>query len=211
MNETTGNDGKGQKQQAKRRQIGSESGRRTNLFLRVRNGELDLFGALIDELAGLLRRRLRFNSRTRTLAFNPADVEDVLQETFLRLWKHRARFDSSRGTIEGWAWIIARNTAVSVLRLRSRTSTTTHLLDAVEDRRAAKRDSGLLAAEEREAFLEALERVRNEKVRRALKLRLVSGLPYAAVSKETGVPLGTLAGWVHKLRRSLREEALRAA
>jgi RNA polymerase sigma factor (sigma-70 family) len=85
------------------------------------------------------------------------------------------------------------------------------MLHAVEDRRAPGPDSGLLVAEQQQALHEALGKVSSAKARRALQLRLVKGLSYAAVSKETGVPLGTVANWVHKLRRSLRDQERRAA
>lgn len=185
--------------------------RRTALFLRVRDGEPHRFAVLVDELGEVFRRRLHFDEQVRALNSNPADVEDVLQQTFLRIWEHRDRFDPSRGVIDAWAWVIARNAALDVLRLRSRTSPNTSLLDAVEDTRATAPDGELVAAETQQAFTEALERVTDPKARRALELRLVAGLPYAAVSKATGVPVGTVAIWVHRLRRSLRAGALRAA
>lgn len=204
MTEPLGNDHEEQKHTRKSRQSLSESQRRTSLFLRIREGESHLFGVLAEELAGLLRQRLWSDVRTRALGNNLADVDDVLQQTFLRLWQYRDRLDLSRGVIDAWAWVIARNAAVDVLRQRSRTASTTPLLDAAEDRRAAEPDAELLAQEGQQVFTEALEQVTNPKMRQALKLRLVEGLPYAAVSQATGVPLGTVANWVHRLRRSLR-------
>jgi RNA polymerase sigma-70 factor (ECF subfamily) len=196
MTEVMRNGRKGQKHGTNRR--------RTGLFLRVREGESHLFGVLVEELSDLLCRRLRSNARTRSLDHNPADVEDVLQETFLRLWEHRDRFDARRGAIEGWAWVMARNDAVDVLRRRSRPLPASTWLEAAEDPRADEPGDALVAAEERQVLAEALARETNPKVRRVLELRLVAGLPYAAVSQATGVPAGTVATWVHRLARSLR-------
>jgi RNA polymerase sigma-70 factor (ECF subfamily) len=42
------------------------------------------------------------------------DVEDVLQETFLAVWKN-ARTYQPRGTPEAWLWVIARNQAAQAL------------------------------------------------------------------------------------------------
>jgi RNA polymerase sigma-70 factor (ECF subfamily) len=134
----------------------------------------------------------------------------VLQETFLRLWQHRHRFDVARA-IEAWAWVIARNAAVDLLRRRSRTTPATPLLEAVADRRAVEPGGELAAAEEHQAFVKALKRETNPLVRRVLELRLVAGLSYAAVCQATGVPVGTVATWLGRLRRSLRNQALWAA
>jgi RNA polymerase sigma factor (sigma-70 family) len=211
MTEEKGGNRLERKNETTRRLPGNGSRRRTALFLRVRDGELYLFGGLVEELDDLLRRRLRFDARTQALGNNPPDVDDVLQETFLRLWEKRDRFDSSRGLIDTWAWAIARNIAVDVLRRQSKTALNTTLLDAVEDRRPAPPESGLMVEETQKAFAEALERVTNPKVRQVLELRLVAGLPYDAVSKATGVPPGTVATWVHRLRRALRAGTLPAA
>jgi RNA polymerase sigma-70 factor (ECF subfamily) len=188
-----------------------EARRRTGLFLRARAGEQNLFGGLVAELSEVLRLRLRCDSRTRALAMIVEDLEDVLQHTFLRLWEKRDRFDPEKGEIDGWAWAIARNAAVTELRRRGRGVPATVRLEAVADRRAVDPSVELAAEEGRQALTEAVERVKNPKVRRALHLRLVEGLSYAAVSQATGVPQGTVASKIHHLRQSLRSGSRRAA
>ena len=43
-------------------------------------------------------------------------ADDVVQETFERLWRHAGRFDARRGSLEAWALRIARNAALGHLR-----------------------------------------------------------------------------------------------
>ena len=45
-----------------------------------------------------------------------AGADDVVQETFERLWRHACRFDRSRGSLDAWALRIARNAALGQLR-----------------------------------------------------------------------------------------------
>jgi RNA polymerase sigma-70 factor (ECF subfamily) len=182
----------------------------TGLFLRACAGEPHLFAALVEEMSDLLRRQLRRDTRTKALCDNHHDVEDVLQHTYLRLWQCRQRFDPSRGEVGAWAWSMARNYAIDLLRKRRPTAPAS-LLEAVEDRRATTPDRSLLLQEQRQALDAALDRVESPKVREALRLRLVDGLPYAEVSRATGVPVGTVANRVHRLRRYLGADALRAA
>jgi RNA polymerase sigma-70 factor, ECF subfamily len=50
-------------------------------------------------------------------ALPPDDVEDVLQETFLAVWKN-AKSHRPQGAAEAWLWVIARNQAALLLRRR---------------------------------------------------------------------------------------------
>src|SRR5260370_21600497 len=50
-------------------------------------------------------------------ALPPPDVEDVLQETFLAVWKGASGY-RPRGTPQAWMWVIARNQAALLLRRR---------------------------------------------------------------------------------------------
>lgn len=47
-----------------------------------------------------------------------ADLDDVHQEAFLRLCEGRHKYDSSRGTIGAWVWIIAKRTVFDHLSHR---------------------------------------------------------------------------------------------
>src|SRR5438874_12590296 len=45
-----------------------------------------------------------------------AAADDVVQETFERVWRHAARFDAQRGSLDAWVLRIARNAALGQLR-----------------------------------------------------------------------------------------------
>jgi RNA polymerase sigma-70 factor, ECF subfamily len=51
------------------------------------------------------------------VALPPSDVSDVLQETFLAVWKNAGIYQP-RGQVGGWLWVIARNQAALLLRRR---------------------------------------------------------------------------------------------
>jgi RNA polymerase sigma-70 factor (ECF subfamily) len=48
-----------------------------------------------------------------------AAAEDVLQETFWRVWKSAETFQPQRGSFSGWLFRIARNLAIDMYRRRS--------------------------------------------------------------------------------------------
>jgi RNA polymerase sigma-70 factor (ECF subfamily) len=47
-------------------------------------------------------------------------AEDAVQETFVRAWRSRERFDSSRGSLRTWLFSIERNLLIDMARTRAR-------------------------------------------------------------------------------------------
>jgi RNA polymerase sigma-70 factor (ECF subfamily) len=62
------------------------------------------------ELVGFARRTLN----------DPSHAEDVVQETFARAWRSRARFDPSLGTMRTWLFAIERRVLLDVQSRRNR-------------------------------------------------------------------------------------------
>jgi ABC-2 type transport system ATP-binding protein len=78
---------------------------------------------LFDRHAPWLAARLR-------AALPPPDIEDVLQETFLAVWKGASGY-RPRGTPQAWMWVIARNQAALLLRRRGRSFGKNKAVDGV--------------------------------------------------------------------------------
>src|SRR5438309_10491594 len=80
------------------------------LVERVAKGDSAALKSLYDRCSGLaLAIALRI-LRSRT------DAEEVLQETFLQIWKRARDYDASRGGVEAWVVTIARTRAIDRLR-----------------------------------------------------------------------------------------------
>jgi RNA polymerase sigma-70 factor, ECF subfamily len=47
------------------------------------------------------------------------DAEDLVQDTFLKIWRVGSGFDPARGSLDGWILLIARSLAIDLLRHRS--------------------------------------------------------------------------------------------
>jgi RNA polymerase sigma-70 factor, ECF subfamily len=50
---------------------------------------------------------------------NKADAEDLVQDTFLKVWRTGSPFDPRRGSLDGWMLLTARSLAIDLLRRRS--------------------------------------------------------------------------------------------
>jgi RNA polymerase sigma-70 factor, ECF subfamily len=131
-----------------------------------------------------------------------ADVEDVLQETFLAVWCGAGGY-RPQGAAGGWLWGVARRQAALLLRRRgpstaalteSETVAGEGLGDPAEiaewqaDVEAAVSSLGSAEGREREMF----------------RLLYEEDRPIAEVARLLGVPAGTVKSRAHRVRRLLR-------
>ena len=124
-----------------------------------------------------------------------ATAEDLMQETFLRVWIHRERFDPTRGRAAAWVMTVARNTAVDFLRaVGPRTGVG---LDAIPPVAA-----GGPELDEVYAVREGLAELEPDQ-RRALELAYGEGLTQAEMADRLRRPLGTVKTWVRMGLRNL--------
>jgi RNA polymerase sigma-70 factor (ECF subfamily) len=127
-------------------------------------------------------------------ALPPPDVEDVLQETFLAVWKGAGGYRPN-GTPQAWIWVIARNQAALLLRRRGPvTAPLEEFLQAGADADPAE------AAAVRADLAAALSGPEGD----VLRLMYVEDRPVAEVAAVLGVPAGTVKSRAHRARRLLR-------
>jgi RNA polymerase sigma-70 factor, ECF subfamily len=127
---------------------------------------------------------------------DPQAAEDVTQETFLSIWRSRARYDPMRGSVRAWTLGIVRNRAIDALR---REGGRAPKLD-LDDEAALERKE---APERTEA--EALRRETARQVRGALgalpteqsqviELAYFGGFTHSEIARMLEMPLGTVKG-----------------
>ena len=156
----------------------------------ARSGDLDAFASLIRRYQPDVLRFIRH------LARDPTNVEDIAQDTFVRVFRslHRYRGDSRFTT---WLFSIARNCAIDEARRGGRRQRLEQRV-AGQDPPAMDEASGSSALEVREALaslpLELLEPV---------VMVDAFGLSYREVAGIVGVAEGTIKSRIHRARREL--------
>lgn len=183
-------------------QVRSE--RLPELLARVSSGEMRAFA----ELHALTRARLRRIALAVGAA--PDDVDDILQESFLKIWRNAARYDSRRAPALAWMSAIVRNTAIDHLRIRRQP---TYELDEALLIPSA---SGASAVEDFDyASVEPIARGvlarLPEDRRRLVALAYLEGESRASLSRRFGVPVGTIKTWLHRTIVAVRKDCLAAS
>lgn len=134
--------------------------------------------------------------------------EDVLQESFVQMWKKAATYDAERSSVFTWAVMITRNKAIDRVRARQRRSRASEA--AIAEAETLSGDQGLHAddlshrGEERARIRQALSKL-PELQRRALDLAFFRGLTQAEISTELSAPLGTVKARIRRGLLALRE------
>lgn len=145
------------------------------------SGDQQAFSLLYDRLAprvfGLVLHVLR----------NQTDAEDVLQETFLQVWRRAATFDPARCPLDGWVLMMARCRALD--RLRRRKDAPPAPDDVPADAEHPARD--LERAEDAIQVTAALACLPAEQ-REAIRLAFYGGFTHDQISRRLGLPLGTV-------------------
>lgn len=146
---------------------------------------------------------------------NPADAEDLVQETFLRAYRGFGGFQEGTN-LKAWLYRILTNTFINIYRAKKRRPDETEL-DEVEDLYLYRRLGGLEAAalgrsaedelmdwftevEVKEA-LDALP----ENFRIAVLLADVEGFSYKEIAEILDIPIGTVMSRLHRGRKSLEK------
>jgi len=161
------------------------------LIASLAGGDDTALRQLFDRNAPWLAARLR-------RALPPQDVEDVLQETFLAVWKN-AKTYQPRGTPTAWLWVIARNQAALLLRRRGQPAAP--LPDDVFQEDTA--EAALIRADLETAAAAALGPP-GAPERDVWRLLYLEDRPVAEVAELMGIPEGTVKSRAHRARRLLR-------
>jgi RNA polymerase sigma-70 factor (ECF subfamily) len=152
----------------------------------------------VDSLYGAAMRLTR----------NPADAEDLVQETYLKAFRFAGQF--RQGTnLKAWLHTILHNTFLNARRRAGRDPVTVDG-EAVEKTGASDRQSPtpeqLMLRETLDADLQAAVDGLPEAFRQAVWLRDVEEFSYKEIAEILEIPIGTVMSRIHRGRKALEQQ-----
>jgi RNA polymerase sigma-70 factor (ECF subfamily) len=143
---------------------------------------------------------------------NSAAAEDLVQETFLRVWNRSQAFDPERGALGPWVLTVARNRAIDYLRSTdARMSAGAWDLDRLEHpAQFCDFEDRALSLDRARRLKEAFEKLTpNQKI--VVELAYYEGLSQTEMAERMRQPLGTVKTWIRSALKVLREQLTEAA
>jgi RNA polymerase sigma-70 factor (ECF subfamily) len=162
------------------------------LVAAISDGDAHALRALYERHAAWLLVRLSHRCA------DPAVVEEVVQDTFVAVWKGARRY-RGQGAVPAWIWGIGVRRLIDRLR-RTRPST---LREAPELHEPSAEEHVLMGIEHGD-LAGALDRLSPE-LRAVLQATVLDGLTTREAARLLGIPAGTVKTRLMRARRQLRE------
>ncbi len=159
---------------------------------RFRNGDLGALGEVFDQFSGPV------TSVVRSIIRDQAQVDDAVQETFLRAWRGAASFDPAR-PLGPWLFTIARRTAIDQVRREGRPNRSNH--DELNGD-IPIHSPGIEQAWETWEVRSALEQLPQDEAA-VMKLYHYHALTHPQIADHLGIPIGTVKSRSHRAHQRL--------
>lgn len=177
------------------------------LMVRAQAGDTTAFGLLYDRHAA---RSLRV---AHAICRELGRAEDVVQESFLAIWRSRSSYRPGAGNFQAWAMKIVKNRALDSLRS---TAVRPRMQDGVStdeptpstDPTSDSPQDEVLARDERNALLASLRQLPDAQAE-VIVLAFYGELSHSEIAAQLDLPAGTIKGrmrlGLEKLRKELEE------
>ena len=165
-------------------------------------------GRAFAELHALTQNKLR--KTALAVGVSPGDVDDVLQDAYLKIWRNAASFDINRASGITWLCTIARNAAIDAVRARKLPTSELDEALSVSIPADTTGDDTFDYTRAEPVAARALARLSEDR-RTLIALAYIDGESRASLAQRFGVPVGTIKTWLRRTIAALRNDCLAAA
>jgi RNA polymerase sigma-70 factor, ECF subfamily len=162
----------------------------TDLVLRLQRRDAQALAELYDRYGRLVYALILRIVRDTGIA------EDLVQETFLRVWNRVQAFDPQKGSIGPWMLAVARNRAIDYVRSAGgRERNAFEFSDTDHPSLFTDMEKDILRSDKARVVKAALEKL-SANQRQVIELAYFEGLSQTEMAERMGQPLGTVKTWV---------------
>lgn len=174
-----------------------------NELVEASKSDPDVFGELVSRYQERLFRFIR-----RTSYFCIEDIEDIVQETFIKAYRSLNIFDTDL-KFSTWIYQIARNTTIDAIR-KKQTRPQTVCLEQDDVIKFLRSDSDMqinLETKEQLKIMQGIISTLPHKYREVMILRFLEEKNYEEIMDIIQKPKGTVAALINRGRKMLFDEA----
>jgi RNA polymerase sigma-70 factor (ECF subfamily) len=171
-----------------------------DLARRLKDRDATVVGELYDRYGRLAYTLIYRIVRDQSVA------EDLVQESFLRVWNRAQAFDAERGSLGPWILTVARNQALDYIRsVQGRVWS--GMVSADSEHPGAFRDweGDMLDGIRLDQVRTALAKL-SDNQRTVIELAYFEGLSQSEMADRLKQPLGTVKTWIRTALKTLRDE-----
>lgn len=175
------------------------------LMERIQQGDEDALAALHRRHDGLIRAVI---SR---MIFDTHDVDELVQECLLEIWRHAASYEVAKGRALGWIVTLVRRRSIDRIRRKMAYS---RAQERFREEVAADSNATCAGADEEvadndraEAVLHLLAKLPDPQ-QQAVHFAFYRGMTQRQIAAHTGIPLGTIKTRIELAMRKLRSAVL---
>ncbi|MBI2284810.1 MAG: RNA polymerase sigma factor [Bacteroidetes bacterium] len=172
------------------------------VFADFSNGDSEAFGKIYTYfkdavLANILK-----------IIHQPHVAEDILQDTFVKLWENRSRF-SDKQSVAAWLFRVSYHSSIDHIRgmLRAKLKTETSLL-LEEEGKMENQQELLHEVYHKEALLQEAINMLPPKKRQVFELCKLEGKSYAEVSEALNIAKSTVKDYIIESNKSIKKHVL---
>lgn len=162
----------------------------SSLKLRDQHALSALYKMYASSLKGIILR----------IVIHEETAEDLLQETFIKIWNSIEKYDESKGRLFTWMSRLAKNLAIDQLRRKSHINSNKHVdiqnkITIIDQRLSYKINTDLIG-------IKMLTKGMSPMQRTLLNMVYFEGYTHSEIAEELNIPLGTVKS---KIRLALLE------
>jgi len=131
-------------------------------------------------------------------------AEEAVQDSFILIWRHAAKFDRQRGSGLTWIYAILRNRSLSILRDERRTETDENPIGAEAPSEEDDPEAVIAKLSDAKALRRCLEILPNPR-RDMVLFAFVQGLSHGEIAGKLEMPLGTVKSSIRRSLLALKE------